>query len=325
MRLTWRYLLGAVAVAAAVMGPFFSAGAAEPQQDSTVRIGLHHIIVKPMPGGGLDVNENLVLVNESAPIPAGAGKVILPITPEALDVRLGAGMEQATAQPDQGKITINSQINQGETAYSYAYSLPAQGPHVLLSVGINQPTEWLYLVTPLTGLQVSGSMEDQGVIEVSGVQYRLYAAEGLAPGDTLNLAFSAEPAAGSQGQGTGITRQSVPMFHNPGHIRFWYQSPFKGINAHLFLVILGLAVVLLVMLLIRNRQQISQQAMATDRGNGDPFLHLRQRESSLISLMGRLEQDWRQGKVTEDEYQRLRSGYKGRLLAVKKQLRGMID
>ncbi|KKM11281.1 hypothetical protein SY88_09440 [Clostridiales bacterium PH28_bin88] len=292
-------------------------GTVQAAPEETISVSMHHYILQPGSKGMLDVKEIVVVNNQGAEIAAGAGKVKFVLPEGYQDLIFAGGTEQLVEAKGQ-ELVVTAAVPKGESTYRFGYLLPAgAAPHFILKHRLPYPTETLFVLTPLQGVSVSSTkLVDGGVSQEQ--QARIYMADNLPAGEQVDMVVTlgAGAAAG------GVTQPPPnPKFHNPGHIRLWYQSPFKGINAHLFMVmVIGVPLAGLIYYVFKRRQM--GDAL---KAKGDPeeemFHRLMAREKVLLQKIGELDEKRANQEVDEDTYRQLREAYKKKLVNVKAQLK----
>lgn len=307
----WKGLAIAVAAALVWAWGWLPVGAA-PQ----VTVVGHYFLLTPAPQGLLNVQERIVLNNPGPSLPAGQVRFYLPDGVQKLTLHEGGGIPLAAGD---GVVEVKGQIPPGQSLFDFGYMVSLQGaPHFILRHKSDFFTGQVYILTPPQGVWVRGErVADQGVNQSGDTEFRLFTMEKLPPGTDVPLVVSV-----GAGKGGTVTRKPPVAFHSPGHIRFWYQSPFRGINAHLFLAIIILApLTVLAVAVVRRRKNKAGAAAQQDEDDEDLFQRLLVRERVLMDKLKELERQHAQGEVDEETYQKLREAYKRKLVQVKVQLR----
>ncbi len=147
----------------------------------------------------------------------------------------------------------------------------------------------------------------------------------------LVLALTIVPPVWAQ----GATGNNVPpsfnapndLFHSPGHMQRWYNSPMGNQNPHIwtaFTLTLLAGLISAAALLIRNRQKAATEAAAADKPA--KFLaDLKAKEKRLTAKLASLEDRLTKGEIGQEEYDCLRDEYKKNLVKVKLKLRDLSD
>ncbi len=296
---------------------------------SGIEIDLQHFLLRSGADGGLDVKEQIILVNLDGEIPAGAGRVSFDLPKGATNVQVADKNKDGVVVRD-GKVVVTGPVPTGESNYGFSYTIPAGGaPHFLLNLKAAYLTDVMYFLVPANSFIVTGEgLLDGGIQEMGPMQFQLYVLEGVQPGEEFNLVVTpvAGTATGGSGGSVTVPPPRASMFHNPGHIRFWMQSPFRRIDAHLFLGIVVLIPVSILVYYLRNRKQQRRKILSGPaKMEEEAFQRLLAKEKVLLAKLGDLEIQQQSGAVNQEEYTRLREAYKTKLVEVKKRLRELTD
>lgn len=118
-----------------------------------------------------------------------------------------------------------------------------------------------------------------------------------------------------------ITR-TAPSFHNPGHLRMWYESPLKEFNPHILMVILAaifLAWIFYYYAFVVKKARLEEQ-MRMDGEEGN-FQQLLTKRTTLLKKMIDLEEAFNAGRINEEEFDKKTTAYKQHLIQVKLDLK----
>lgn len=309
------------ALLALVLG-LFSASALAAEPVPTVQ--LHHFVLDPGPDGSLRVEEKIVLDNPGAPLPPGSVRFHLA---EGAQNVLLPGKEAGELEIRDGEVVVKGTVPAGQTSYGFEYVLPPGAPHFVLVQKSRYLTRGTYVLVPPSGLEVRGeNVEDRGVVDWGGQNMRVYAAGPVPPGgETLFAVTRGTGTGGGAGKTRArgyLSRNQPVSFHNPGHIRLWYQSPFRGLDAHLFLAIVFGAPLAAAGIHFARRWKKTAVVPATGQTADEQlFQRLRIRERILLAKLVELERKHGAERLAEEEYARLREAYRRKLVQVKLQLR----
>lgn len=120
--------------------------------------------------------------------------------------------------------------------------------------------------------------------------------------------------------------RSSPSFHNPGHLRMWYESPLRSFDPHLFTAILVIIVVAgigwFVYFQIKNRA-IEEQIESTD--DEKHFHELVLKQKVILNKLVELEDLNKSGELSDEEYEKKAAAYREHLVKVKLQLQQFMD
>lgn len=291
---------------------------AQEQVLAGVQVGMYHILVGEPQDNRLTVQENVVLDNPGTkPVTLKEPlRLYLPAT--AVKAQVNGSLP---AVLNDGAIQISGELPPGTSSVAYSYELVSDNPHFDLSREAGLEAGQVFLFTPSNGtITISGDqIADLGLAQVGGQEYRVFAAAGVTAGSQVRM-LATVGAGGAAGTPAGKVPESSPRFHNPSHIRFWYQSPFAGINAHLFLAIVIAVPLVLLIYYLRSRRRVPE-ASAGMVDDEQVFQRLRARERILLERLAELEDKFSRQEVAQVEYEREREIYRQKLVEVKLRLR----
>ncbi|MHB1125821.1 MAG: hypothetical protein ACYC2T_02535 [Bacillota bacterium] len=299
----------------------FPTAANTNEADGSIQVDMHHLLITPLESGELAVRDSIIFRNTgSEPITGNETfKISLPEGYAGLEYGEGIDNPEQVVVSGQ-ELVLNQEIPPGENAIVVSYKLPQGSAHYLINQKFNYPTSAFYVLVPPQGVNVAAeNIADGGVIDINGYNYHIYALENIKPGDMTQLAVSLGGAASENG--SGVTRQATPEFHNAGHIRFWAQSPFAGIDAHLFLgIFVAVPLAFGIYALYRRRRQPEDSGGKTDVEE-QLFHKLMARQKILMEKIKELEGQMERQELDPETYQKLREAYKNKLVQVKVKLR----
>ncbi|UCZ52498.1 hypothetical protein LGQ02_16900 [Bacillus shivajii] len=124
---------------------------------------------------------------------------------------------------------------------------------------------------------------------------------------------------------SAVTRSS-PSFHNPGHIRMWYDSPLRNFEPHLVTGILLLIILAGIgyFIYFQLKQRNSEQEVKEDASE-KAFEELVARKNILMNKLLELEEAYESGELKKEEYEDKEQKYKQYLLKVKKELNQYLE
>lgn len=122
-----------------------------------------------------------------------------------------------------------------------------------------------------------------------------------------------------------VTRSS-PSFHNPGHLRMWYDSPLRNFDPHLLTAILVLIVVAGVgwyfYFQMKHRALEEKVESTTDEKQ---FHDLVVKQKVILNKLLELEEQHKEGKISKEEFFEKNSAYRQHLVKVKVDLQQFMD
>jgi hypothetical protein len=127
--------------------------------------------------------------------------------------------------------------------------------------------------------------------------------------------------AGEENSALGEITHSAPVFHNPGHLRMWYQSPLNGFEPHILMIVL--AVILIggtgYYSYFRWNSKLAEDRRLSDKDE-QAFLQLIAKRKAIMDKIVELEESYSGGQMVDDDYRKKLNAYKHHLLQVKMNL-----
>lgn len=122
-----------------------------------------------------------------------------------------------------------------------------------------------------------------------------------------------------------VTRSST-SFHNPGHIRIWYESPLRNFEPHLVTALLFFILVFGVgyFIHIKRKEHLKEEGVMEDVDE-KKFQELATKKNILLNKILQVEEDFAAGVITEKEMEEKVEAYKKYLFKVKSDLNKYID
>ncbi len=289
-----------------------------PEKTSSLSLKVHHLFMAPSGQDTLRVSERFIINNAGDTV--SADETFIVSLPDAYqDLQFLEGIDKNSAQVKDGKLVISRSIPSGTTNLGFGYVIKSDTPHFIINEEVRYPTEVVYILTPAQGIDISGNnIQDGGIQNVEGQQYRLFIGEGFQPGDNLGLRVTLTGSV--SGASGGVTREG-PEFHSPGHIRFWKQSPFAGMNAHIFLFLIIVLPTGLIGYALYKRRQYAQEMASEKDEEEELFQRLMKKQHSLLGKLKDLEKQRLNEEIDEETYAQLREVYKKKLIKVKAKLK----
>lgn len=124
----------------------------------------------------------------------------------------------------------------------------------------------------------------------------------------------------------GDITHNAPEFHDPGHVRMWYQSPLNGFEPH---ILLGVLVLILVGGLsyysyFRWKSKLADDKQLADKDE-QAFRQLIAKRKAIMDKIVELEEHYSSGQISDSDYQSKLDAYKHHLLQVKVSLQKYAD
>lgn len=283
-----------------------------------VKVGVNHLSLSITAEGNLHVTEQYML---QIPEDDSIDSLAFPLPLTAIDVHYGSGIDEEKVQVEEGRLVLNQEIPSGEATFNFHYLIePLEGaPHFFLEREFFYDTPTFFVMVPAGQLRVAGEqLEDQGVAAMGETSWGIYAGA-FNEGDTLSFTVLPDMMGEERPPGT-IERENAPPFHSQGHIQRWEQSPFSGIDAHLFMIlVIGVPVGILVWYLLKRRKEGKQKTELEKEE--EVFQRYLVREKFLKEKLLELEKKKAEGSIDEEDYAQQLELYKKKLLEVRVKLK----
>jgi Tfp pilus assembly protein PilO len=115
-------------------------------------------------------------------------------------------------------------------------------------------------------------------------------------------------------------------FHNPGHLRMWYETPLRNFDPHLFTAIVVIIIVAGVgwftYFQLKNRSLEEKMDENTDEKQ---FHDLVVKQKVILNKLVELEEKHKAGELSDEDYEKKASAYRDHLIKVKVQLQRFMD
>lgn len=307
-------------------------------------VDMHYIVVNPADDGTIQIKHMVNYTNAgeqefkgdketdgvlSVPLPAGA--MDLQVQDQSLDVKV----------TEKGFITGKPIPPKETQVIPYSYKMPAGVP---ITIKLDYPLQVMQVLI-LEGagsIRVEGAKSSNaGLMQFEEKNFWLYNVEEIQENQEIKLFYdknsqpvqdgtkygNGEQTAAEAGKGNteNVTRNS-PQFHNPGHVRLWYQSPLKKFNPHILLIVLGaiLTAGALYYSYFKWKARLQDQKIGSDKEE-QLFQQLIARQNAIMDKILELEDSYAEAKVSEEDYQAKLSAYKQHLVKVKLNLRNFVE
>jgi hypothetical protein len=215
---------------------------------------------------------------------------------------------------------LDKNTQQMELKYSY----PVQGIQLLVPENMGSLN--------LEGLEYT----IEGLFEFEGQNYYGYNLNGINANQSIKVVYDptkqpspeeiqkpAEENAAKEGTGAdnpavGNITHEAPVFHNPGHIRMWYQSPLSGFEPHILMIVLGVILFggIGYYSYFRWKNKLAEDKRLSDREE-QAFLQLIAKRKTIMDKIVELEENYSGGQISDQDYQTKLDAYKHHLLQVK--------
>ncbi|WP_366923589.1 hypothetical protein MFMK1_000492 [Metallumcola ferriviriculae] len=294
----------------------------------------HHFFITPNETG-IEVSETYVINNPGEAV-TGDKTIELAVPEGVTEIIPYRGLEEGAYQLDEGNLVLSQEITQGQNVIAFGYTIKSDDTTFPFKETVNFSTSFVSVILPPHGMAVTNEdFTDDGVQQFDeNTQYKVFSKSQLEQGTELNfqVAFSGSGPAASGGTdphnegGTGAVTQAAPEFHSAGHIRFWQQSPFAGMNAHLFLfLVIVVPIAATGYYFYRRSQDAAEMARANSEDEEEEqFQKLLKKQDSLMSKLKELEMQRKNKEIDDETYNKLKDTYKKRLIKVRAKLKEFV-
>ncbi|MDW7674723.1 MAG: hypothetical protein SCK28_09325 [Bacillota bacterium] len=294
-----------------------------------VSIDVHHILLKLVEDNKLEVREiikfnnagDVIEVDTSLPTEEQPTlRVSLPKYFDELIIGEGANTNEELQQLEIG-MGIIKDIPPGEYKLDLLYNLlMSGGDKFVIDKQIIYNTESFYILAPENILVMGEGVVLAGNAPMGDTNYSQYFIENTVPGTELSIvAVKGEAPNSSSFLNMGYSNTA---FHSPGHIRFWNNSPFRGVEPHLFMLVLvgGLAIGLIVY--IKKWKDNKSFANNGQNNNDDKeFKVLLAKQKILLEKIQEAKEQLDRNEIDQDAYEKMLVLYKEKLTKVKVKLK----
>ncbi|KAA0257154.1 hypothetical protein FHQ18_11335 [Deferribacter autotrophicus] len=272
--------------------------------DKTVKISALHLYINPISANSVSLTYSL-FINYQGKEKTNSNVIEISIPKNVSNFEFLAGVNKQNVNFNQNKMIIKANLKPGENNIVIRMLKQINLPHFILPLKINKFTENIYILTPPSGIKIKGEDLYEGKeVEIQNNKLKYYFYPKLFPNMELSLFVNIKSETTSQ-----IIDSYQPKFHSAAHVRFWRQSPFRGINPHIFLAILTiLPISLFIYLKYKKRKKASN---VEDINEQLKLLNLR--KESLLEEIVNLDEKFANNKIDEKTYKEMRSKAKERL------------
>lgn len=307
--------------------------------ESAISVDMHYLVVSPAEDGSTNMMNMVNYTNTAAEEYKGdgTGDAVLNVTiPNGAIGFTFLDNKIAAKEVDTGFITTDPVPANQTVVLPYSYRI-AKGTEINLT--FDYPVQMMQILVP----EGMGSVEfinveatSQGLFKMEDQNYWGYSVEGIKAGQSfvMNYEKDKQPSAseiqGSQTQGQGETSGNVtktaPAFHNPGHLRMWAQSPLHNLDPHVFLIVMSAIIIaaLSYFTYFRMKARAEERRLGADQEE-NAFNLLMAKQKAIMEKILELEENFGEGKMTEDDYNAKLNAYKQHLVRVKINLRQFVE
>jgi len=273
-----------VLLACFVFLSFSAAGAFEKVEiDKNIFVNQEEIFVHEGFEGFVSVTHALFVVNES-------GKTVtktLTFSPgKYTHLKLLGNTSGEIKNENPAQLELDLQPGKNEVVLSYAF--PSQNNRILVNLSKNILVKRSYILVPAEGFEVKGGEVNKvQEMDMKDVLYSVYMSGSTIPSAEKNIYIVQRTSGGA----AGVTDTDV-SFHPQWLIRFWYQSPFSGINPHIILIIIIAAALFILYLRLKNKREDSDIVQSAGQTKKD----------EIIMDIHLLDEKFKNGEIGEEAY-----------------------
>lgn len=305
--------------------------------DSKITIDMHYLVVSPAEDGSTNMMNMVNYTNADSSEFKGDGKseAVLSVTlPEGSTGLNFLDGKIAMKQSDKGFITTDPIPGSQTIVLPYSYRMPA-GKEINLS--FDYPVQIMQVLVPegMGSIEFKGAeATNQGLFNFEDQKYVGYSVEAIPANQPVTMLYNkdiqpksvqANNAGTDSGKESVVTKQS-PAFHNPGHLRMWYQSPLKSFNPHVLMIVLAAILIAGISYFsyfsLKNRAEAERVENDADE---KAFKLLMAKQNTIMDKILELEETFGNGLLTEEEYNAKLDAYKQHLVKVKLGLRRFVE
>ncbi|WP_053367095.1 hypothetical protein [Bacillus sp. FJAT-27245] len=316
-----------------ILAPARAWADAEPK----ITVDMHYIVVSPAEDGSANMMNMVNYTNLDSSEYKGDGKSEAVLTVTLPEGSMGLNFldgKIAMKQTGKGFITTDPIPGSQTIVLPYSYRMPA-GKEINLS--FDYPVQLMQVLVPegMGSIEFKGvEATNQGVFNFEDQKYVGYSVEAIPAHEPLTMVYNKDiqpkageaKQAGAASENGSVVTKHAPAFHNPGHLRMWYQSPLKSFNPHVLMIVLGAIVIAGISYFsyfsIKNRAKAEKLENDTDE---KAFKLLMAKQNTIMDKILELEETFGNGLLTEEEYNAKIDAYKQHLVKVKLGLRRFVE
>ncbi|ALC89976.1 hypothetical protein AM500_09455 [Bacillus sp. FJAT-18017] len=315
-----------------LLAPVTGASAAE----SKITIDMLYLVVSPAEDGSTNMMYMVNYTNTDSAEYKGDGKseAVLNVTlPEGATNLAFMDAKITSKQTDTGFITTDPIPGNQTVVLPYSYRMPAGKD---INLAFDYPAQLIQVLVPegMGSIEFKGiKATNQGFFDFEDQKYVGYSVEGIQANQKLTMNYNkdVQPSPSETAQAGGNSTDSVvskqsPAFHNPGHLRMWFQSPLKSFDPHILMIILAAILIAGISYYsyfrVKNRAEVEKLENDSDE---KAFKLLMAKQKTIMDKIIELEENLGNGELSEDEYNAKLEAYKQHLVKVKLGLRRFVE
>jgi hypothetical protein len=314
--------------------PTFQASA---NADAKIVVEMQYSVISPTEDGSVEFMEMVSYKNQSSeeyngdgttegvisvPLPENATK--LQMNDEKIDYKeTEAGFVTTTPIPANGSLVLQ-----------FSYQLP-YGKEFALTFPYGIGMYQILIPEGAGSLEIKGVEATSSVMDIDGKNYSTYSVQNIQPNQSITIAYdkdkqpeggaSQETTEDTKTENTGNVTKVAPDFHNPGHLRMWYQSPLKEFNPHYLMIVLGVILIAGIGYWSYFRMKNNANKNSGSDKDEQAFKTLMAKQKAILDKILELEELYDKGQISEEDYHTKLDAYKHHLVQVKLSLREYIE
>lgn len=273
-----------VLLASFVFLSFSGAGAFEKVKiDKNTFVKQEEIFVHEGFKGFVSVTHALFVINESEET---VTKTLTFSPGKYTHLKLLGDMSGEIKSENPAQLELDLQPGKNEVVLSYAF--PSQNNRILMDLSKNILVKRSYILVPAEGFEVKGDEVNKvQEMNMKDVLYSVYMSGSTIPSAEKNIYIVQKSGTAA----AGITGTDV-SFHPQWLVRFWYQSPFSGINPHIILIVVAAVALFLLYLRLKNKREGSDIVQSAGQMEKD----------EIIMDIHLLDEKFKNGEIGEEAY-----------------------
>jgi len=184
------------------------------------------------------------------------------------------------------QVQLRLKPGKNEVVLSYAFS--SRNNRILMNLSKNILVKRSYILVPADRFEVIGDdVSKVQEMNMKDVLYSVYMSGSTIPSAEKNIYIVQ-----TSGTATAGTADTDVSFHPQWLVRFWYQSPFAGLNPHIILIVIAAAALFLLYLRWKNKKE-----------GGDTVNYAGQTKKDQIILdIHLLDEKFKNGEIGDEAY-----------------------
>ncbi|TYB32955.1 MAG: hypothetical protein FXF49_08730 [Flexistipes sinusarabici] len=184
---------------------------------------------------------------------------------------------------------LELELKPGKNEVVLSYAFPSQNNRILMDLSKNILVKRSYILVPADKFEVKGDEVNKvQEMNMKDVLYSVYTSGNTIPSAEKNI-YIVQQTSGKAA--AGVTGTDV-NFHPQWLMRFWYQSPFSGLNPHIILIVVAAVAIFLLYLKLKNKREGSDVVQSASQTKKD----------EIIMDIHLLDEKFKNGEIDEEAY-----------------------